>query len=256
MTSLRLVIVEHPAFASEGLSEVVAAEPWVEIAARCRTGREGIAAIRDMAPDLVLLDLEMPDVDGFEVIETIGPDAMPPTIVVTAHDDAALRAFELRAFDYLCKPFGSERLREALARARAHIELAREHDITRRVLALAQDLTPEHGVPERFVVKSGGRVLFVALREIDWIESDGNYVHLHAAGRTHVVRETMASLEQRLLGQRFARVHRTRIVNLERVRELRARGNGEYSVVLADESRFRVGRAFRQELQEKLQRGR
>jgi two-component system LytT family response regulator len=229
----------------------------IDVIGACATGAEAIEAVRALKPDLVFLDLEMPDVDGFAVIDAIGRRQMPATIIVTAHEDRALRAFDLPAFDYLLKPFGRERLRDALVRARQHLTAKRERELAERLLALAHEAAPaalREQSPERFIVRSGGRVLFVSISEIDWIESHGNYVRLHAGGRTHIVRETMVSLEQRLDPMRFARVHRTRIINLDRVRELRARGNGEYDVVLAEGTQFRVGRAFRQALHERLQR--
>jgi two-component system, LytTR family, response regulator len=256
MPAIRTVVIEDQPFARDHLVALLQQEGDVDVIGACATGAEAIDFVRTLKPDLVFLDLEMPDVDGFSVIDAVGRDQMPATIIVTAHDDRAVRAFDLPAFDYLLKPFGRERLQEALARARAHLMAARERDLTDRLLALAHDAAPitaEHG-PERFVVKSAGRVLFVGVADIDWIESHGNYVRLHTGGRTHVVRETMASLEQRLDTSRFARIHRTRIVNLDRVRELRARGNGEYDVVLSEGTHFRVGRAFRQALHERLQK--
>jgi two-component system, LytTR family, response regulator len=256
MSPLRVVIVEDQLVARDHLVSLLAAEPDVEIVAVCETARAAIAAVSELAPDAVFLDLDMHDVDGSGVVETLGRDRMPLTIVLTAHEDGALRAFDVSAFDCLLKPFGRDRLRAALARVRTHVALAREHDLGNRLLALAHEAAPPHHLEaSRFVVRSGGRVLFVASRDVDWIESDGNYVHLHAAGRTHVVRETLTNLERKLAARRFARIHRTRLVNLDRVRELRARGNGEYDVVMADGTRMRVGRAFRQELHRKLERG-
>jgi two-component system LytT family response regulator len=256
MSGIRTLVIEDQPLARDHLVSLLRDEPGIDVIAACETGRAAVDAVRDLRPDLVFLDLEMPDIDGFGVIEAIGTDHMPPTILVTARAGDAVRAFDLSAFDYLLKPFGRDRLREALGRARAHLESLRARDIGSRLLALAEQVPParEPG-PARFIVKSGGRALFVSLADVDWIESSGNYVRLHAAGRVHVVRETMASLERRLSGARFARIHRRRIVNLDRVQALRARGNGEYDVVLNGGDAFRVGRAFRQELHEKLQRG-
>jgi two-component system LytT family response regulator len=256
MPGIRTLVIEDQPLARDHLVSLLKDEPDVDVIAACETGRAAVAAVRDLRPDLIFLDVELPDIDGFGIFETVGPDRMPPTILVTANASDAIRAFDLSAFDYLVKPFGRDRLREALGRARAHLETLRAQDIGNRLLALAQQAPPvrESG-PARFIVKSGGRALFVNVSDVDWIESSGNYVRLHAAGRIHIVRETMASLERRLEGARFARIHRRRIVNLDHVQALRARGNGEYDVVLSGGTAFRVGRAFRQELHERLQRG-
>lgn len=256
MSEIRTLIIEDDAVVMPRLCDILRGIPEVELIHHAGTLDDALTAVRRLTPDLVFVDLETPDVDGFALIEAIGPSAMPPTVFVTAHRDRALRAFDLRAFDCLLKPFAHDRLLGALHRVRAQLRAAREHRVAETLLALAHDTAPaREPAPARFVVKSSGRVFFVPVAEIDWIESDGNYARLHAGGRTHVVRETMASLEQRLSSRRFARIHRSRIVNLERVRELRARGNGEYDVVLGDGTRFRIGRAYRQEVQDRLERG-
>ncbi len=253
MARIRTVVVEDQLPSREHLVSSLNAEADVEVVAACGAGRDAIEAIRACRPDLVFLDLDLPDLDGFRVIEEVGAEAMPPTIFVTAFDEFAVRAFEVHAFDYLLKPFGRDRLHQALERARLHLGAEREGELARRLLALVHDARPSRPVDgERFLVKSGGRILFVPFSEIDSVESDGNYVRIHAGTRSHVIRETMQSVEKRLLPRRFARVHRSRIVNLERVRELRARGNGEYELVLRDGSSFKVGRAYRDQLQEKL----
>jgi two-component system LytT family response regulator len=251
-TSIRTVIVEDEVIARDQLVQLLQEEPDIQIVAACDSGASAIAVLQSTAVDLVFLDLEMPGMSGFGVIETIGPHVMPPTIVVTAHDEYALKAFDVHAFDYLLKPFGRDRLREALERMRIHIGNARDGDLARRLLALSREVRLPEPQGARFLVKSAGRVLFVGFDEIDWIESSGNYVRLHAAGRLHVMRETMSSIEHRLAGRRFARVHRTRIVNLDRVAALHARGNGEYDVELRDGTKFPVGRAYREELEAKL----
>lgn len=249
---IRALIVDDQLMAREQLIDLLKDESDIQIVATCDSGESAIATLRSIPVDLVFLDLDMPGMDGFGVIDAIGADAMPPTIVVTAHDEFALRAFDVHAFDYLLKPFGRERLQDALMRVRLYLGSGREGDLARRLAALAQGARPAEPQAARFLVKSGGRVLFVGFDEIDWIESDGNYVKLHAGGRTHVMRETMSSIEQRLAGRRFARIHRTRIVNLDRVNALDARGNGEYDVVLRDGTKFPVGRAYREELEERL----
>ena len=256
MARIRTLVVEDQLASREHLVSSLNAEPDVEVVAACGGGRDAIEAIRSSRPDLVFLDLDLPDVDGFRVIEEVGPDSMPPTIFVTAFDEFAVRAFEVHAFDYLLKPFGRERLHQALERARAHLGAEREGELARRLMALVHDARPHRPAENgRFLVKAGGRILFVPYTEIDFVEADGNYVRIHAGPRSHVIRETMQSVEKRLLAQRFARVHRSRIVNLDRVTELRARGNGEYELMLRDGSSVRVGRAYREAVQQRLRTG-
>jgi two-component system, LytTR family, response regulator len=256
MSRIRTIVVEDQLASREHLVASLNAEPDVEVVAACAAGRDAIDAIRSNRPDLVFLDLDLPDLDGFRVIEEVGPAAMPPTIFVTAFDEFAVRAFEFHAFDYLLKPFGRERLRQALERARHYLGAEREGELARRLMALVHDARPTRQAETgRFLVKAGGRILFVPFSEIDYVEADGNYVRLHAGPRSHVIRETMQSVEKRLASQRFARVHRSRIVNLDRATELRARGNGEYELVLQNGSSFRVGRAFRDALQQRLKSG-
>jgi len=251
-TPIRTVIVEDEVTARNQLVQLLREEPDIEIIAACESGASAVAVLQTTAVDLVFLDLEMPGMNGFGVIEAIGPSSMPPTIVVTAHDEYALKAFDVHAFDYLLKPFGRDRLHEAVERMRIHIGNSRDGDLARRLLALSREVRAPEPHGSRFLVKSAGRVLFVGFDEIDWIESSGNYVRLHAAGRMHLMRETMSSIERRLAGRRFARVHRTRIVNIDRVAALHARGNGEYDVELRDGTKFPVGRAYREELEAKL----
>jgi two-component system LytT family response regulator len=257
MARIRTLVVEDQLLAREHLVGWLNAESDVDVVGACSGGWQAIEAIRSLRPDLVLLDLDLPDIDGFRVIEEVGAEAMPTTIFVTAFDEFAVRAFEVHAFDYLLKPFGKERLHDALERARLHLGTERESELARRLMALVHDARPARPSANggRFLVKSGGRILFVPFSDIDFVEADGNYVRIHAGARSHVIRETMQSVEQRLAEQRFARVHRSRIVNLDRITELRARGNGEYELVLRDGSRFRVGRAYRDLLQERLKAG-
>jgi two-component system LytT family response regulator len=256
MSGIRTLVVEHRAASRDPLTELLRGEPDVQLIGACAGTREAVAAIRALKPDLVFIDVDAPEAAGAAIVDAIGAERMPPTIVVTAVHDGALRAFDLSAFDCLLRPFGRDRLKNALERARAHLHAVRERELGDRLVALAHDAAPAHEPPpQRLVVKSGGRVLFVSIADVDWIESDGNYVRLHAGGRTHIVRETMASLGERLEARRFARIHRRRIVNLDKLRELRARGNGEYDVVLGDGTRLRVGRAFRQALQHTLEKG-
>jgi two-component system LytT family response regulator len=252
MPQIRTLVVEDQPIARDRLIELLAAEPDVDIVGTCVTGREAVEAIRRFAPDLVLLDLQIPDLDGFGVIAEIGT-AMPLTIFVTAYDEYALRAFDVHAFDYLLKPFGRERFQEAFARARARLAERRDEQLARRLVSLVQDGSGPRAATDRLMVKSGGRVVFLPLDELDAVESEGNYVRLHAGTRIHLVRETMASIESRLASDRFCRIHRGWIVNLDRIRELNIRSNGEHELVTLDDQRYRVGRAYRDSVQARLQ---
>jgi two-component system LytT family response regulator len=252
MSPIRTLVVEDQPIARDRLVELLRSEPDVEVIGAAETGPEAVDAIRRLGPDLVFLDLQIPDLDGFGVIAELGP-AMPLTIFVTAYDEYALRAFDVHAFDYLLKPFGRERLQQALDRARARLAEGREEQLARRLVSLVQDVGGPRPLPDRLMVKSGGRVVFLALDELDAAESEGNYVRLHAGERVHVVRETMASIETRLGHDRFCRIHRGWIVNLDRVRELNVRANGEHELVTHEGRTYRVGRAYREAVQTRLQ---
>jgi two-component system, LytTR family, response regulator len=252
MSRIRTLVVEDQPIARERLVELLESEPDVEVVGATDNGVDAVEAIRRLRPDLVFLDLQIPDLDGFGVITEIGA-AMPLTIFVTAHDEYALRAFDVHAFDYLLKPFGRERLQQALGRARLRLAEGREEQLARRLMSMVQEAGGSKTMPDRLMVKSGGRVLFVALGELDAVESEGNYVRLHVGARVHLVRETMASIEERLGQDRFCRVHRGWIVNLDRVRELHVRPNGEHELVTHEGRGYRVGRAYRDAVQARLQ---
>jgi two-component system LytT family response regulator len=210
--------------------------------------------IQKHRPDLVFLDVEMPGANGFDVIEAIGADRMPFVVFVTAYDKYAIKAFDVHAVDYLLKPFDRDRFHQALARARQQLEQRSGGELERRLLALVQDLKPAHQKLERFVIKSGGRVFFVRAEEIDWIEAAGNYVKLHVGAEAHLFRETMNTLEARLNPDTFYRIHRSHIVNIERVRELQPWFNGEYVVFLKNGTRLTLSRGYREKLQERIGR--
>jgi two-component system LytT family response regulator len=202
----------------------------------------------------VLLDLQMPDLDGFGVIAEIG-SAMPLTIFVTAYDEFALRAFEVHAFDYLLKPFGRDRFLQALGRARAHLAEKQDEQLARRFVSLVEHAGASDvpsPVPDRLVVKSGGRVVLLPLDELDAVESAGNYVRLYSGSQAHLVRETMANLEGRLPPESVLRIHRTWIVNLARVKMTAMRPSGEPELVMFGRTALRVGRAYRDSVMARL----
>ena len=240
--------------ARERLVSLLAVEPGVELAGTAASGPEAVNCIRDAAPDLVFLDLQMPGMDGFKVIETIGVDRMPPTVFVTAYDEYAVRAFEVQAIDYLLKPFGRQRFQSALAKARRHLERERHGEMAGRLAELLRTGRSPESKSDRLLIKSGGRISFIDVESIDWVEAEGNYVRLHAGDQVHVMRETMSGLIDRIGGQRFARIHRSRIVNVKRVKELLIAGGGDYQVVLWNGTKLGLSRLYRDALQEQLSR--
>jgi two-component system, LytTR family, response regulator len=252
MKKLRTVIVDDEPLARERLASLLSAEADIEIVRQCRDGEEAVNAIDQLSPDLVFLDVQMPVLNGFEVLQAIGPEKMPLVVFVTAYDQHALRAFQVRALDYLLKPFDKERFQEALQRARAHIQRDETGDLGRRLLALVKDLRRDQPKTDRLVVKSGGRLFFLRTDEIDWIEAAGNYVRLHVGTTSHLLRETMNSIEARLDPEKFFRIHRSRIVNMERIQEMQPWLNGEYAVVLRNGTRVTLSRGYREKLQERL----
>jgi two-component system LytT family response regulator len=254
MKTIRALIVDDEPLARDRVASLLGAEPDVEVVGQCRDGREATAAILEQRPDLVFLDIQMPGADGFEVIEAVGPEEMPLVIFVTAYDQHALRAFEVRALDYLLKPFDQDRFRAALARARTQIEGRETGDLGRRLLALVQDMRPGPPKPDRLVVKSAGKIFFLRTDEIDWVEASGNYVRVHVGAESHLLRETMASLETKLDPDRFVRIHRSRIVNMERIKEMQPWFNGEFVVILTSGVRLTLSRGYREKLQDRLGR--
>ena len=254
MKKIRTLIVDDEPLARERLVSLLATEADIEIVGTCRDGEEAVTSIVDLTPDLVYLDVQMPQMDGFEVIEAVGFERMPLVIFVTAYDQHALRAFQVRALDYLLKPFDRERFTDALQRARKQIERNETGDIGRRLLALVKDLRRDQPRAERLVVKSGGRLFFLRADEIDWVEAAGNYVRLHVGTTAHLLRETMNAIEGRLDPEKFFRIHRSRIVNMERIQELQPWLNGEYSVLLRTGTRLTLSRGYREKLQDRIRK--
>jgi two-component system LytT family response regulator len=232
MTRIRALVADDEPLARAGMARLVRATPGFEVAGEGRDGDETVAAIAALRPDLVLLDVQMPGLDGFDVIRAVGPARMPQVIFVTAHDAFAVRAFEVQALDYVLKPFEDRRLREALGRAAR----ASPVDWARRLEALVARPPAE----PRFEVRLGKRIQLLPSAEVDWVEGASYYTLLHAGSETHLVREPLRDIEARLDPARFARVHRSAIVQLDRVRELRP---GECALVLRDGTRVQASRA-------------
>ncbi len=250
MKPLRVVVVEDQPLAREHLVALLRAQGDIDVLAQCAHGGEALEAIPRLGPDLVFLDVQMPEMNAFDVIEAIGVDQMPPVVFVTAFDAYALKAFEVHAFDYLLKPFGPSRLAGVVARARRLLAGRGAGDTVRRYSGLLGSPAVA-GSRERLVLRSAGRVLFVARDTIEWVGADGNYIDVHADAGTCQARERMAVMEERL-GSGFARIHRSTIVNLRRVLELQVAGGGEYDVVMKSGARLRVTRLHRGSLERKL----
>lgn len=246
-----VAIVDDEPLARDRLRRLVSAEPDLEIVAECASGPEAVEALNSLRPDLVLLDIHLPGLSGFEVLEAL-PPPLPVVIFITAFDEHAVQAFEAQALDYLLKPFKPARLQTALARARERLRAGPSGDVNRRLLEfLAQPRPPAPAYLSRVAVRERQRVRFIRTGEIDWIEASGNYVVLHAGKEEHLVRETLAAFEAQLSPAEFVRISRSAIVRLDRVQHLEPAFNNEHVVVLAGGLRLPMTRGLR-ELQERL----
>jgi two-component system LytT family response regulator len=245
---IRTLIVDDQLLAREMLRRMLKDQPDIEIVGMPASGPEAVAAIHSLAPDLVFLDVRMPDLDGFGVLAQIHPSQMPAIIFVTANDDFALQAFDVHAVDYLVKPCTNERFQTALHRARHQIHRNEAGAFQHRLTALLEDLKAQPRLAERLAVKSDGRIIFLRLPDIDWVEAADNYVKLHVGNETHMLRETMASLESKLPAERFLRISRSAMVNIEQIKELHPMFHGEYVVVLRTGARLTLTRGYRDQL--------
>jgi two-component system LytT family response regulator len=243
--TLRSLVVDDEPLARRRLRTLLRAEPQVAVVGEAEDGDAAVDAIRKLRPDLVFLDVQMPGLDGFGVLDQVGLDRVPAVIFVTAYDRYALQAFDAHAVDYLLKPFDRARLREAIARA---VKLSDSDELLQRVYSLLA-MAAKRPL-RRVLVRSGGRIHFVSTSEIDWIEAAGHYVTLHAGRQAHLLRETMAALAARLDADRFVRVGRGTIVNLDAVRELQPASHGDLDVVLRNGTRLRASRRYAKGLRE------
>ena len=237
---IRTVIVDDEPLARTNLQVLLLRDPEVEIVAECGSGAQAIGAIRNHSPDLLFLDVQMPDLDGFDVLEALGAEVPDAVVFVTAYDQYALKAFEAEALDYLLKPFDDSRFLRALSRAKEQIR-QRQGNRDGKPAAL-----------NRLIVKSAGRVAFLRTDEIDWIEAADYYACVHVAGRQHLLRRTLSELERDLNPELFCRIHRSTIVNLSRVSGLRLNASGEYEVAMRDGTKLRLSRTYREQLRARL----
>jgi two-component system LytT family response regulator len=292
---IRVLIADDEPLARRRLVRFLRAEPDVEIVAECGGGAAAVTALAEHEVDLALLDVQMPDMDGFEVVSAHlaarGADRMPPVVFVTAYDEYAIRAFEVHALDYLLKPVTAERFQAAFKRAREHMERVRAAQAGRRLKAMLEQVLageraadggaaglsaiaaawagspaptahgPNAAAPasqgsgqyaDRITIKTDGRVFVVKVSDVDWFEAQGNYVRVHAGKQAHLIRETITAVESSLNPAQFARIHRSTVVNLDRIRELQPWFAGDYLVILKDGTQLKLSRTFRDQLQARL----
>jgi two-component system LytT family response regulator len=251
MTPLRALIVDDEPLARRRLRTLLKNDPRVAVVGDAEDGPEAIRAITALAPDLIFLDVQMPGMSGFDVLERIGIAAAPAVIFVTAHETYALQAFDAHAVDYLLKPFDRVRLQEAISRA---IQLIGRGGVEDRLAALLADMIQQQ-TTRRLMVQSPGRVYFVDVADIDWIEAAGHYVTLHAGARSHLLREAIGTLAERLDRAGFARIERSTLVNVDRIQELRPAFHGDLDVILKNGARLRASRRYAIQLQARLRGG-
>jgi len=249
--TIRTIIVDDEPLARQRLRQLLAEQPDIQVERECTNGLEAVGAIEELEPDLVFLDIQMPELDGFGVIEAVGAEHMPPVLFVTAFDRYALKAFEVHALDYLLKPFDRERFAAALERARRWIDHTNGNP--RQELApLLDQVRREKPPADRILVKSGAHHIFIKLGNIQWVEAEDNYVRLHVEGTSHLVRQTLSGMLDRLDSRRFRRIHRSAIVNLDFVQELSPWNSGDYLVLMKDGTKLTLSRTFRDQFGEWL----
>ena len=250
---IRTLVADDEPIARARVVSLLAGEADVELVRECTTGEEAREAIARGDLDLLFLDIQMPELTGLELARTIEASGQPAVVFVTAYDQYALRAFEVHALDYLLKPFTAERFRAALGHARAHLARRRAGDTTTAHTTTSTARETQAGTRRnRLMVKSGGRIHFVRTADIDWCEASGNYVRMHAGQHEYLVRDTMAHLESELDSQQFMRIHRSTIVNVDRILEMQSSFNGEYVVLLRNGTRLTLSRGYRDAIQARL----
>jgi two-component system, LytTR family, response regulator len=248
------LIVDDEPLARRSIRKCLKAFPEFAVVGECGDGASAIAAIRDRRPDLLFLDIQLPESDGFQVLAALGKDAMPVTIFVTAYDRYALQAFEAHALDYLLKPFSEERFRDALEHAKRGLQAGKERGPNRQVERLLEQLTKQKTFAERIPVPAKGRFVFLNVRDLDWVEAEGNYLRLHSNGNSHLLRGNMNEMESKLDPARFMRIHRSTIVNLQRIREVQPWFRGHHRVVMNNGQELKLSRYQKEKLRTLLGR--
>ncbi|HZP04064.1 MAG TPA: LytTR family DNA-binding domain-containing protein [Terracidiphilus sp.] len=241
---LTTLIVDDEPLAREGLRALLSKDPEIAAIHEARDGREAVAAIRECSPDLVFLDVQMPEMDGFAVVQAIGADSMPAVVFVTAHDQYAIQAFEINALDYLLKPVIEERFVKALVRAKGRIRANAVADSNRQIIGLLETIASPRNYLKRLAVRSAGKTVFLDAEDVDWIGAAENYVELHAGRSVHLLHVTMNTLEKSLDPEIFLRIHRSTIVKLDRIKDVQSGAHGEYFLTLRDGTQLQSGRTY------------
>jgi len=247
MSKIRTLVVDDEPIARARVVSLLKEEADIEVIGECANGQQAMSAIESSSPDLLFLDIQMPEVNGLDLARTIQSTGTPAVVFVTAYDEYALRAFEVHALDFLLKPFSAERFRSALGHAREQVSQRRKGATVPKADAERRAVRPN-----RLMIKSGGRIHFVRMADIDWCEAQGNYVRVHVAQQEPLVRDTMSRLESELDPQQFVRIHRSTIVNVDRIQEMQSSFNGEYVVLLRTGTRLTLSRGYREILQARL----
>ena len=251
---IRALVIDDEPLARAMIREMLEDDPEVEIVGECASGHEAIEAIRSLSPDLIFLDIQMPELGGFEVLESFKGQVMPYIIFATAYDQYAVRAFEVNALDYLLKPFDKERFNSAWQRAKGRIHEDRLNQREQHILALLEELKAGPQYLERLVIKTEGRVFFLDIDDVHCIEAEGNYVRVYNGQKTYLLRETISGLESQLDPKKFLRIHRSSIVRIDRIKELQPWFHGEYHVVLENGKKLTLSRNYRSNLQDAVGR--
>jgi two-component system LytT family response regulator len=245
---IRTLIVDDMPLARNRIRRYLKTDSEIEIIGECSDGREAINAINKLKPDLVFLDVQMPEIGGFEVLETINVNPLPAIVFVTAYDQFTLRAFDVHAVDYLLKPFNDARLKRSLERAKRALTQFKQIDLNEQLQNRLQEIKGEPKFLKRLAVKSGERTFFLPTDEIDRISTAGNYLELHAGKQAHLIRERMCELEAKLDPTKFVRIHRLTIINIERLREMQPLFNGDYVIILHNGTKLTLSRTYREKL--------
>ncbi|MCC6397812.1 MAG: response regulator transcription factor [Bacteroidetes bacterium] len=252
MERIRTLVVDDEPLARQGIRHFLEKDPELEILGEAGDGVEALERIRADHPDLVFLDVQMPEMNGFEVLECLSPEELPLVVFVTAYDQYALNAFQVHALDYLLKPYEDERLQEAVDRAKSTLRQKNGTQSTRRLIEMLDSTKADRARVGRIMVRSGGRITFVRVEDVDWIEAQGDYICLHTQGKKHLVREKISEMEAQLSPEHFLRIHRSTMINVSRIKEMQPLFHGEYSVVLQDGTRLTMSRSFRDKVFDRL----
>ena len=249
---IRALIADDESLARKFIRQMLKDDHDIEIVGECGNGREAVAMIKKQNPDLVFLDVQMPEMDGFAVLESIGTERLPEIIFATAYEQYAIRAFELHALDYLLKPFDQARFKDAIKHAKERFRTERRNEGRRQISALLESIKNKQQYLDRLMIKAAGRITFLSIDEIIWIEADDKYVHLHTGKITPMVRQTLSAMETQLDPKKFRRVHRSAIVNVGRIKELQPLFSGEHSILLEDGTKLTLSRNYKDKLFEFL----